>query len=686
MFYRSIFAITIGVFQASMACHVNAQTKEESTKETISRLEQVTVIGKAATQGAMLGGVELTELPLSAFVVSREEIERIRFVDPDDFLDRIPGETQVRNLRIPDGGKPYTVPLIDGMPLDDPYEGATSDIGRVNSFDIERIEVIKGPASALYANNAFGGVINVVTRGIASKQESRVWAEAGEFGHKRIGASSTGAISSKLGYLVDVNTLNSDGLRDNYETTNPNNFPDAVKNDRSAFSGKLLYQPSDKTELTVRYEHVDRDEVTATDLPQSSFDLDETLILSNGSGNPDVSFEEVSSQAVYVKAVHKLDFGELNFSSVGRDVDVEGDGRFSDPQIEDQDSISAKLWYQHDFNTSNLIIGAENFKGQVNADVYNGDDLNFTGELVDHTETDQRITALFAQYMIKPSDDLTITLGARQEKIKTDSLLGSAEFDDVAPKFGVSYDVNRNNNLWLGLSEGFLAPSPEDLFDPDEGDANLKPEEADHIEFGLRGSVGKLSYSSAYYHTRIKNFIYTQEVDSDNDGILDADQTSNAAQVTVQGLESVIEYNASAQWRLSFTHTYSRNVFDSFVQSTPGADDDLSGNSLSRSPKHHLNARVAWLPLVGLIVELENDFYSSYTTSDDELDPLGTFTRDPRIDLRINYVTGSWTVWLNALNLTDTLEDRVSYSGRSGERSFRLIDGRNFQVGTSYSF
>lgn len=680
-----LYGLTLAVAITGLAMNTAAQAAD-TDEEATNRLEQVTVIGHKTTRDSHLGGISLVELPVSAFVVSRDEIERIRFVDPDDFLDRIPGETQVRNLRIPNGGKPYTIPMVDGMPLDNPYDGATADINRVNSFDIERIEVIKGPASALYGNNAFGGVINVVTRGIPEEQENRIWAELGEFGHQRAGVSSAGAINKKLGYLVDVNSLQTDGLRDNYESANPNDFPDAVKNDRTAFSGKLLYQPSDSTQLTLRYEYLERDEVTATDIPQSQFDLDETVILSNRSGNPDVSFEDATSQAFYFKVVHALRDGEINFSTVARNVEIEGDSRFSDPKIEDQDSISAKLWYRHNFEHSNLIIGAENYNGEIKADFYDSVDLNFTGAVSSQTETDLRITALFAQYMMSPTDALSITFGLRQEDISEESLVGDADFDDLAPKVGVTYQVNENNMLWLGLSEGFLAPSPEDLFDPSEGNPGLKPEEAENIEFGLRGNWGKLGYSTAYYHTKIQNYLFTQEVDTDNDGVLDADQTSNAAQVTVQGLESVLEYRLTDYWRFSVTHTYAKNEFDSFVQSVVGAADDFSGNSLSRSPKHHVNARIAWLPIKGLIVELESDFYSSYTTSDANDDSKGSFSRDERIDLRINYAIGDWTVWLNGLNLTDTLEDRVLYSARSNARSYRLIDGRSFQTGVSYAF
>lgn len=666
--------ITVAALMLTMTCKAFAES---------NRLEQVTVIGSQATQNAELGGTHLTRLPLSVFVVSREEIERIRFVDPDDFLDRIPGETQVRNLRIPNGGKPYTLPLVDGMPLEDPYSGATSDINRVNSFDIERIEIMKGPASALYANNAFGGVINVVTREIPDNSQSRVWAEAGDFGDRRAGLNSGGPLGEKAGYFIDINTQGLDGLRDNYQAANPNNFPDAVKNDRHALSGKIHFLAGQNTRFTFRYEHLQRDEVTATDIPQAEFDLDPTRVLSNRAGNPDVSFVEAESDIFYGKAQHDFNAGQLHVHAILRDANVEGDGRFSDPQIENQESVSAKLWYRHDFRQSNLILGTENFSGDIHANIYAGNDLALSGAIVDRVNTESGITAGFTQYTLNTANGVDIIFGLRYEDIRAVSLLGEASFNDLAPKLGLTYQASQDHMLWLGFSEGFLAPSPEDLFDPQEGNPALIPEEAENRELGARGEFGPWRYNTSYYHTDITNYLFSQEVDISGDGELDAVKTSNAAQVSVEGVESVLEFRLSDTWRLGITHTYAKNTFDAFVQSTPGADDDFSGNPLSRSPRHHINTRIAVLPFEGLILELEGDFYSSYTTSDANDDPLGSFKRRERIDLRVNYEIGRWTMWLNGLNLTDTLEDRVSYNARADERRFRLINGRTYQLGLS---
>ena len=104
---------------------------------------------------------------------------------------------------------------------------------------------------------------------------------------------------------------------------------------------------------------------------------------------------------------------------------------------------------------------------------------------------------------------------------------------------------------------------------------------------------------------------------------------------------------------------------------------------LRRSPDHHVNIRLAWLPLDGLSAELEADVYSHYF-ADNNNSPEAKFTRGERINLRLNYNLDHWRLWVHGLNLTDTLEDRATF--RRNTLSLRTINGRTFYAGASYTF
>jgi vitamin B12 transporter len=75
------------------------------------------------------------------------------------------GPGQAATLRIRGGEARHTLVLIDGVRVNDPSTGASEfDLQCAGSGDIERIEVLRGPQSALYGSDAVGGVVSIITR------------------------------------------------------------------------------------------------------------------------------------------------------------------------------------------------------------------------------------------------------------------------------------------------------------------------------------------------------------------------------------------------------------------------------------------------------------------------------------------------------------------------------------------
>lgn len=637
----------------------------QSAPQQNTAIETITVLGARTSENANLGGVSLKDLPLNAHVVGQTEIERIQFVDPDELLDRIPGETQVRNLRIPNGGKSYTLAFVDGVPIESPYEGATQRLDRVNTFDIQRVEVIKAQASALYPNNVFGGVVNVVTRDTPKQAQAIVSAETGNFGRQRL-AMNIGSTIGKLGYSLNANNRRLDGLRI------------GSQNDRDAGSVKLDYQFNKDTRISARLEQLKETVETRGDLSAEQIEEDRRQA---GGLN---SATDLEQRTASLSVRHAISNGEFSAVLLQRQKDTIGLSRFRGPQDENDDAVNVNAQYRHSLNSSSLIVGIDTYSGDVETKSFNRNDIDLSGSFSEFS-TQLDIDAYFAQYQFELLNDLTVTAGLRYENITLRSNIddqSSAEFNDLAPKLGINYQLSDKTQLWVSISDGFYVPDLDDLFDPDNGNSDLKPEEAQNIEFGFRGVAGNWAYDTSVYHNEIVNYLVTQEfVDSNGN---DFELTTNSGQVTVKGVETVIEYApSSAPWRAAVTHTYADNRYDSFVQSVAGANDDFSGNQLGRSPKHHLNARLAWEPIDNFTAEVEGDFYSSYF-SDDANSEAGRFTRDERINLRFSYELERWRLWFNVLNVSDTLEDRATF--RRGQLQFRTVDGRSYFAGMSYKF
>jgi outer membrane receptor for ferrienterochelin and colicins len=147
-------------------------------------LESVLLSGEVVVTASRRPQAAL-DTPASVAVLSTSDLEARNIVALDDALRYIPGVTVQENQVNVRGssGFAYNVGsrvllLLDGMPLLTPdTDGMPFD--SLPIAQIERIEVLKGPGSALYGGGALGGVVNVITRSIPASPETRISAFAG---------------------------------------------------------------------------------------------------------------------------------------------------------------------------------------------------------------------------------------------------------------------------------------------------------------------------------------------------------------------------------------------------------------------------------------------------------------------------------------------------------------------------
>ena len=131
----------------------------------------------------------------SATVIPRDRIEAMQPSSAIEILRRVPGlhidqpggRGSVSSVYLRGGDPNYTLVLIDGVPVNDPTNsrGGSFDFSTLNAESIERIEVVRGPQSAVYGSNAMSGVINIITREPADRREMTFDAGVGTEGHFR---------------------------------------------------------------------------------------------------------------------------------------------------------------------------------------------------------------------------------------------------------------------------------------------------------------------------------------------------------------------------------------------------------------------------------------------------------------------------------------------------------------------
>ncbi|MBA3033290.1 MAG: TonB-dependent receptor plug domain-containing protein [Gammaproteobacteria bacterium] len=243
-FFRLWPAAALLTFPGSMAFGQEVQLPEMTISSDADKpVQQRTELGK------------LTEYtPISGAVVNQQELEHLQL--GNNLLElgkRVPGISLIRNMRIPDGGKLYTENRIDGM------RGTTTNtsiLDEVDPADIERIEVITGPASALYGSGAFGGTISVFTRQPPRDFQANLSQELGSWGFERTKAYAGGSFADgRVGFIVTGSTMDNDGWRKN---TAPG-ASDAAAEHKDGLTLRTLVRPTDSTKLTLGYSELKYD-------------------------------------------------------------------------------------------------------------------------------------------------------------------------------------------------------------------------------------------------------------------------------------------------------------------------------------------------------------------------------------------------------------------------------------------
>jgi iron complex outermembrane recepter protein len=620
---------------------------------------------------------EVQDTAAAVTVVKKEALDRIKFTDArEELMKRIPGYSMSRNLRIPMGGKNYTINLIDGLSTGSTFGSGTIGFAdSTNSFDIERVEVIRGPASALYGSNALGGVINIITREPPLAPEYRVWAEGGQHGRQRAGVSAAGTAGS-VGYFFDANNLNSEGSQERTE------------NERKQVSGKLVFETSDYSLLTMRAEYLDTYLEDPGRLTQAQYDEDWQQAAIDDAYN-DTQAKSFSTKYEHDISEHagvEISYGVRNTVSEGPP-SYNATGGFSSQDATNHNVVAL---YRHRLEMLDalFIAGADLLRSSSDSDTYS--ERTTSSSVAQHWDVVANNTSPFAQYEFTPIDKIRVSLGARYDRIRYSaegykvSSGSTTEYDDsttfthTSPKAGVTYKLNKENSLWFGYGQGFVVPSRTNLFVGSRGTApnpDLKPEKAEDYELGFRGQYrpAKLSYDFTLYHTNIKDMLVTDE---------EREMYVNAGEVRVQGLETMLSWKPLKRLRFDLTHTYADNEYVDFVDGS----SNYSGNTLAYSPKHHIDLRTIWMPIQGLEAELEWNRTSSYYTSTDNSDPQGKAYRPSIFNLRVSYESGSWSYWGHILNLANKkYAERISYSSRS-DRSFDIGRARTIYAGIAYNW
>ncbi len=473
------------------------------------------------------------------------------------------------------------IPLTTG-------EGETT-IEDIDLRIIDRVEVIKGPASSIYGAG-LGGTINLKTKRADYQQTSfRQENLVGSFGLFR-NVSSFRSSSDKSNLNLVYSSINSDGYRENNEYN------------RQSLTALGEFYPDEKSRVTVLGNLISLKSFIPSSLNQTDFEE-----------NPEAAAQNWAS----IQGFEDYERALLGFSyqrDFNRDWAIQAGvfANFRNAHEPRPFNILRESNQVYGFRTyltyspqigsvsSKFTLGSEYFKewyGWRTFEILNNN--REVGSVLSDQEEIRQYYNLFAQADFTFGEKFILTAGLNINETDyeltdlffADSLNQSGEYGFepiISPRVGLNYKIQPQIALYASASHGFSPPSVEETLTP-EGQINpdIEPETGWNFEIGSRGSLfaQRLSFDVALYRMQIQNLLVARRTAED------AFVGVNAGQTTHQGLElalSYLIYQNPKGWSLqAFVNaTFSDFEFDEFVD----GENDFSGNQLTGAPETTINA------------------------------------------------------------------------------------------------
>lgn|GEM_PF-1458321 len=584
--------------------------------------------------------VALRHLPDSVTVITAEELEERGVTDLYQALDGYPSADiehggwlgQFSQMRLRGAKNADTAVLFNGVRLYDPTFPA-NDFGDLWSYlgveNVERIEVIRGPQSALYGSNAMAGAIQVFTPRGGGPTRAAVKGEYGRYETWKGTAELRGS-AGPLGYALGARGVNTGGLYRDSEYRN--GTLDANLNAAPFRRSARPWLRDLGVDLNLRYTDAfvnatEWDYLSSTALNdpgnQVRQDLWVTSLRFTGTALPWWDWSLILGYNSSRRAFLDEDDGVLGIRPDGTPV--------TDSFL--NDLYRGKTWpviLQNDFrfrNLATLTIGADYYgeKGEFSSESAWG-----SGRFTEDVDT----AAGYANLLLLLLDErLALSAGGRLDHHEEFGTHGTW-------KAGASLGLPLGFRLKGNLATGFRAPSLYNLFDPSYGNPDLNPEESTGGDVGIEQEIlgGKARWEAVYFNTH-----YTERISFD----FATSTYFNSGTANASGLELVTEVRPWSWLRVGANYTY-----------TEGQENNEENLAMVSRHKAGLRARARWEDLtLGLSLQYtgRRPSYDQQTFSADHL----------RVDLTLGYdLTDTVRLFGRAENLLD-----ADYQAVPGYRS-----------------
>jgi vitamin B12 transporter len=471
-------------------------------------------------------------------IINRVDIDRIQPKSVAELLQTTAGidiasnggPAQVSSVFVRGTNSTHTLFLVDGVRIDTVTGSGGASVNDIPTYQIERIEIVKGPRAAMYGSDAVGAVIQIFTRELEGG-EFQAAIEYGSNNYQFAGVTA-GVSHGKGASTLSVSRETSEG----YDVTD-NDYPvDDDKDEYEKVNISLKGHQSLNKALTLNW--VGR-------YDDGSYDYD---------GNN--SFTILAPGQEYKK--HLLSTGlSYNQAQWSHNISIaqyqEKQERLGDYPAENK-TIRKQVNYDSTYNSENNLN--YNFGGQFYQDKYDGSG-SFDGQ--SRNTTSAFIGAFYE------AEALMTELSVRYNDVED---TGS----EVTYNVSAGYSINESFFASINYGTGFKAPTFYQLYDSWSGNEDLKLETSTSWEFLLRTSFLGANAELSYFHLDFEN-------------LLDYDYTTytyaNIADAEITGVELNLSKNVD-NLTLSANYAYT------------DTEDKITGTQLSRRARHKANFEASY--------------------------------------------------------------------------------------------
>ncbi|MBL4613449.1 MAG: TonB-dependent receptor [Magnetovibrio sp.] len=592
------------------------------------------------------------EVPTSITVISSERIDNEKMFNIKDAIQGTPGvQINSKNggfdarLVIRGAGQKANygvreiMVLRDGVPMTDPDSFTRFDF--IDTQDIERIEITKGPGS-IYGGGSAGGVIQILSKSVFETDNNRV----------RIGGGTSGTTNAhaRVGAMAGDNDA----------------F--AVTVSRRAVENKWRrWNEFESTQGSVKHGHMFENGATwetegsfsnvNMQLPGSMGDAEFSDFQSTGkqADTKDAwKFSGRDSNSYFFNSKYEYEDGDLTYkpriygTKWGHLHPITG--AINDSPDNYVAGVDGEINYKHKLLGDSMLVAGVSLRMDKSIDAKKYQYRDFTtggggrisevlsdqkGDLMESEDALHTQFGVFAQETVRPDDKSLVDVSLRFDRSEFDLskneittydyssgtyVAGAGQvnvnktFDLLSMRIGGSYAINNNTNLYASLAQSDQVPSNSEV----ESNTSLDASTTRTFEVGAKGRQAALRYDAAIYYTVISDEIVS---------VSENGQTtfSNAGEVEKKGFEFAGNYDITDQFSLGVNYAYSDFKFIKFNEPVSGVNQDRAGNALPYVPTHQYSLSMNYDSGWGLKGAVRTETWSAYQMDNANTEKYGGY-------------------------------------------------------------